>query len=53
MDPTGTETIVVKHETGQYWRQDLDRGLGEHVLEQLGFVRGPEFWFRRVTARPG
>ena len=53
MHPTLDDEVVFKDHDGYIWSQVLRRGAGEEVLALLGFVRGPEFWFRRVTERAG
>jgi hypothetical protein len=53
LHPTETDELVFVDRDGVAVRERLNHGLGESVLETLGFVRGPEFWFRRVTERAG
>lgn len=54
MSPTTTDEIWI-HDTGDPGiRFELNRGLGEKVLDLLGFVQGPRgCWIRRMTDKEG
>ena len=53
MWPTINDLLCFTYRDGKIMHIEVNHGLGESVLETLGFVRGPEFWFRRVTERAG
>jgi hypothetical protein len=53
MWPSSNDLLIFAYPDGKIMHIEVNHGLGEQVLALLGFVRGPEFWFRRVTERAG